>query len=129
LTCTVSFKASIRVSKAEAGRLSKTLREIYGHEQKHVESRTRLVRKKFVDGNSGLPSRFSYDRFCQFMNESRERDWPKTLDFYLDNTQNHWPEDAPFADKDSPRAGVGYPPLDGTPDWPGLHESGSSAED
>ena len=117
MTCEVSFTAKIKVSRAQAKERKVDPSQIYGHEQKHVLSRTERVRKTVVDPLKKETGEFNTLSSCNTHKSNYEKVYLKKLESELDPNSG-------FDDHDddpnttSPGDGEPFPPLPGSPEIP-----------
>jgi RHS repeat-associated protein len=115
MSCTVSFSAAITVSTADVSTWSTTKKRIYGHEQKHVQSRTKLVEEKVVDPLKGKNGEFSTEAACTRLISGRES--LVNMNACFDQGNHKGTPDDPDATSLSPVSGTGYAPVVGSTDW------------
>lgn len=113
--CTVSFTARIQLSRSEAATLNVTLSGIYGHEQRHILSRTERVYQRVVlplanEAGDGLDC-----ATCPRKAKELEAKYEPILGRNLDQSVIPDHSNDPLPNSHTPANGTPYPPQPGSP--------------
>jgi len=114
MTCHVGFTARIRVSKKEANAWGTTVSFVYGHEQRHVLSRTERVRGNVVKPLEQEDGEFVSEDECDDEAGAYQSEYEQKLKDQLTWEKNPDHKGDPGATEHSPTEGKGEPPLDGS---------------
>ena len=118
LVCDISFTPNMTLSKSQAAAYGTDSRGIYGHEQRHIQSRTKIVEQYVVPYIASVqPTNYASKGDCVTRATSVEGVLFDRLIFYLKTGNNHVGGGSPFENDLSPENKVGYPPLDGSEEW------------
>lgn len=118
----ISYDVDIYISIEESKKYKVSLKGIYGHEQRHVLSRNKVIKDYFIDKVlasfdyvQGFLTKDECIKHANMVVVFTRMEFSNSLR-YGDNHIDGQSE-APFVNDLSPRNGIGYPPLDGTLRW------------